>query len=48
MGIDGQAEIREGDTVLQMGKGDSVFLEADAEYSITTASNATLYKATTP
>lgn len=48
MGIDGQAEIREGDTVLQICKGDSVFLEADAEYSITTTTKATLYKATTP
>ncbi|QFZ53835.1 mannose-6-phosphate isomerase, class I [Oceanihabitans sp. IOP_32] len=48
MVIDGEAEITESETVLQMGKGDSVFLEADAEYSITTTSNATLYKATTP
>ncbi|WP_341215738.1 mannose-6-phosphate isomerase, class I [uncultured Wocania sp.] len=46
--IDGEAEIVEGDNVLAIGKGESVFLEADCKYSISSKSNATLYKATTP
>lgn len=46
--IEGEANIVSTDKVLRVGKGDSVFLEADCAYSITSKSNTTLYKATAP
>lgn len=46
--IDGEAEIVEGNNTLKISKGESVFLEADCKYKITSLSSATLYKATTP
>ena len=46
--IDGEAKIVSDDKVLNISKGESVFLEANCEYSIVTQSNATIYKATAP
>ena len=46
--IDGEAKITSDDKVLNINKGGSVFLEANCKYSISSQSNATLYKATAP
>lgn len=46
--INGEAEITETNNALNIKKGESVFLEANCKYSISTSSSATLYKATAP
>ncbi|WP_418602910.1 mannose-6-phosphate isomerase, class I [Hwangdonia sp.] len=46
--IEGKSTISSGEKVLHIGKGDSVFLEANCAYSIAAQTNATLYKATAP
>jgi len=48
MVIEGEAVIEEGDNVLTIGKGKSVFLEAGCKYQISSLVPATIYKATTP
>ncbi|WOD44334.1 mannose-6-phosphate isomerase, class I [Hwangdonia lutea] len=46
--IEGEAKITSNGKTLHIGKGESVFLEANCEYSIVSQSTATLYKATAP
>lgn len=46
--ISGTATINECATTIQLKKGESAFLLANSKYSITTASEAILYKATAP
>ncbi|ALJ03732.1 mannose-6-phosphate isomerase [Pseudalgibacter alginicilyticus] len=46
--IEGQAEIKEGNTVLTLKKGESAFLKAQSVYSISTLTSAIIYKATAP
>lgn len=44
--IEGEVKVAENDTVIQIAKGESVFIEAHCEYRISTESYAVLYKAT--
>jgi len=46
--MEGEARIQEGNTSLSCKKGDSVLLTADADYTISTGSDAVIFKATTP
>ncbi len=46
--IEGEAIIKEGSDVLNLNKGECVFLESGSHYSISTTSSAILYKATAP
>jgi mannose-6-phosphate isomerase len=46
--IEGQAEIKEGNTTLVLDKGQSAFLNAESEYEIYSSSSAIIYKATAP
>ncbi len=46
--IDGEVEIVTDSNKLTIGKGESAFLEADCKYVISSLSNTTIYKATTP
>ncbi|GAA4940808.1 mannose-6-phosphate isomerase [Algibacter agarivorans] len=46
--INGEVNITEGDTSLNLKKGHSVILLADSSYQISSSKNAVLYKATTP
>jgi mannose-6-phosphate isomerase len=46
--IEGEAEVSEGDVSLVLKKGQATFLSAESNYSITSSSFATMYKATAP
>lgn len=46
--IDGEVEISEEDTTLNLKKGDAVFLVANSSYKMSSSSSAILYKATAP
>jgi mannose-6-phosphate isomerase len=46
--IDGEVEITEGDTVLNLKRGNSLVLMAGSSYQISSLKNAVLYKATAP
>ena len=46
--IEGNVTINEGDTNLNLKKGDAVVLLADSHYQISTSKSAVLYKATAP
>ncbi len=46
--LEGDVEVTEGMTSLRLKKGDSIFLEAGARYSMVSNSNTTIYKAITP
>ena len=46
--IDGDVKITEGDTALNLKKGDAVVLMANSHYGISASKNAILYKATAP
>lgn len=46
--VEGAAQISEGDTKLNLKKGDSAVLMANSEYAINSKSKAVLYKATAP
>ncbi|MFY0601969.1 MAG: mannose-6-phosphate isomerase, class I [Cyclobacteriaceae bacterium] len=46
--IQGEVEIREGETLLVLQKGDSAFVVAGGAYKISAISSAILYKATAP
>tara|TARA_R110002049_G_scaffold309212_1_gene518681 strand:- start:4098 stop:5321 length:1224 start_codon:yes stop_codon:yes gene_type:complete len=46
--IEGQAEIKEGDTSIALEKGQSAFLKSESKYSISSPSSAIIYKATAP
>ncbi|SNR43582.1 mannose-6-phosphate isomerase, type 1 [Lutibacter agarilyticus] len=46
--IEGTATIVEGDTVLNLAKGESAFLAAGSEYYISSPSSGIIYKATAP
>jgi mannose-6-phosphate isomerase len=46
--IEGEAEVSEGDVSLVLKKGQAAFLSAESNYSITSPSFATIYKATAP
>jgi mannose-6-phosphate isomerase len=46
--IEGEATIEENNTVIEIKKGESVFLVANAQYKIASNSNTTVYKATAP
>ncbi|WP_223550826.1 mannose-6-phosphate isomerase, class I [Aestuariivivens sp. NBU2969] len=47
--IDGKVEVSEADKILMLSKGESVFLESNCNYGISSLTpSATLYKATTP
>ena len=48
MVIEGKVKISEGNTSLDLGKGQSAFLSAGGDYCITTPNSAVLYKATAP
>jgi mannose-6-phosphate isomerase len=48
MTIEGEAQVTEGGSMLNLGKGDAVFLAAGSEYQITSFSSAIIYKATAP
>ena len=46
--IQGKVQIHEGETILQLGKGETVFLTANSDYKISSSSSAIIYKATAP
>lgn len=46
--IEGEATISEGQDTLALKKGECAFLEAESNYTISTRSSGTLYKATAP
>ena len=46
--IEGEAEVLEGDVSLVLKKGQATFLSAESNYSISSQSFATIYKATAP
>ena len=46
--IQGKVQIHEGETILQLGKGETVFLTATSDYKISSSSSAIIYKATAP
>jgi mannose-6-phosphate isomerase len=46
--IQGKVQIHEGETILQLGKGETAFLTANSDYKISSSSSAIIYKATAP
>lgn len=48
LNIDGRVEIKEGSSSMVLEKGDAAFISADTTYQISSATSATLYKASTP
>ena len=48
MVVEGEARISEGNTSLKCAKGEAALLTAGSDYRIITASEASIYKATTP
>ncbi|MFT7033801.1 MAG: mannose-6-phosphate isomerase [Cyclobacteriaceae bacterium] len=48
MTIEGEAQVTEGESMLNLSKGDAAFLTAGSEYQITSSSSVIIYKATAP
>ena len=48
MTIMGDAKVTEGESMLNLSKGDAAFLAAGSEYQISSSSSAIIYKATAP
>lgn len=46
--IEGEAEIKEGNSIIVLKKGESVIVMADCDYQISSISSAIIYKATAP
>lgn len=46
--IEGEAEVREGNSIIALKKGESVIVMADCDYQISSISSAIMYKATAP